>query len=94
VGIRGTKPSKKNDHTPYIIRLDKSTGAKPRPHPQPHLREKGVRKRGQEKIIDNCSGEGGIGVVPCEVADDRSDGERGVGQAKSKARGLGGKFLG
>jgi hypothetical protein len=40
------------------------------------------------------SGESGIGVVPCEVADDHFDGERGVGQAKSKARGLGGKFLG
>ena len=41
-----------------------------------------------------CSGESGIGDVPYEVADDLSDGERGVGQAKSKARGLGGRFLG
>jgi hypothetical protein len=32
--------------------------------------------------------------VPCEVADDLSDGERVVGQAKGKARGLGGQFLG
>jgi hypothetical protein len=40
------------------------------------------------------SGEGGIGVVPCEVADDLFDGERGVRQAKSKARGLGVQFLG
>jgi hypothetical protein len=34
--------------------------------------------------------EGGIGIVPCEVADERSDGELGVKQAKRKARGLGG----
>ena len=32
--------------------------------------------------------EGGIEIVPCEVADERSDGELGVGQAKRKARGL------
>lgn len=36
------------------------------------------------------SGEVGIGVVLYEVADDRSDGELGVGQAESEVRGLGG----
>ena len=40
------------------------------------------------------SGESGIGVVPCEVADDHFDGELGVEQAESEVRGLGGKFLG
>jgi hypothetical protein len=53
-------------------------------------KKKGVRRR----LLTLGSGEGGIGGVPCEVADDLSDGERVVGQAKGKARGLGGQFLG
>jgi hypothetical protein len=52
--------------------------------------KKGVRRR----LLTFGSGEVGIGVVLYEVADDLFDGERGVGQAKSKARGLGGQFLG
>ena len=52
--------------------------------------EKGVRRR----LLTIGSGEGGIGGVPCEVADDRSDGELGVGQAESEVRGPSGQFLG
>jgi hypothetical protein len=48
--------------------------------------KKGVRRR----LLTIGSGEVGIGVVLYEVADDRSDGELGVGQAENEVRGLSG----
>ena len=46
--------------------------------------KKGVRRR----FLTIGNSGSGIGIVPCQVADERSDGELGVGQAKRKARGL------